>query len=163
MPPPEAVEAGKVQPLTDEDRRTIFRWIDLGCPIDLEYDPDRPEYNGPGSGWMDDETRPALAVTQPLAGRNDRLERILIGAADAYTGIDAGSLTVTADFEIDGIAAGANLAERFQPLPEGRWQWNLTQPITELDRATLTVSIRDRQGNVTRLERRFSVEASESK
>ena len=31
-------KAGKVQPLTDEDRRTICRWIDLGCPIDLDYD-----------------------------------------------------------------------------------------------------------------------------
>ena len=38
MPPPEAVKAGKVAPLTDEDRRTIFRWIDLGCPLDLDFD-----------------------------------------------------------------------------------------------------------------------------
>ena len=30
MPPPEAVKAGRVQPLSDEDRRTIG----LGCPID---------------------------------------------------------------------------------------------------------------------------------
>ena len=37
MPPPEAVKKGKVQPLSDEDRRTIVRWIDLGCPIDLDF------------------------------------------------------------------------------------------------------------------------------
>src|SRR6185437_1844424 len=44
MPPPEAVagtytgprgEEIKVAPLTDEDRLTLVRWIDLGCPIDL--------------------------------------------------------------------------------------------------------------------------------
>ncbi len=44
MPPPEAVAGTyvgpdgkkiKVEPLTDEDRLTIVRWIDLGCPIDL--------------------------------------------------------------------------------------------------------------------------------
>ncbi|MGH7225087.1 MAG: hypothetical protein ACRELF_17840, partial [Gemmataceae bacterium] len=30
MPPPKAVKSGKVKPLTDEDRRTLVRWIDLG-------------------------------------------------------------------------------------------------------------------------------------
>ena len=48
MPPPEAVAGTyvgpdgkkiKVAPLTDEDRRTLVRWIDLGCPIDLDFDP----------------------------------------------------------------------------------------------------------------------------
>ena len=52
MPPPEAVAGTyvgpdgkkiKVAPLTDEDRRTLVRWIDLGCPIDLDYDPAKPQ------------------------------------------------------------------------------------------------------------------------
>jgi len=29
MPPPEAVKSGKVKPLSDEDRLTLVRWIDL--------------------------------------------------------------------------------------------------------------------------------------
>ena len=33
----------KVAPLSDEDRLTLVRWIDLGCPIDLDYDPAQPE------------------------------------------------------------------------------------------------------------------------
>ena len=46
MPPPEAIAgtyAGpggrkiKVPPLTAEERLTLIRWIDLGCPIDLVY------------------------------------------------------------------------------------------------------------------------------
>src|SRR5206468_3019345 len=40
----------KVAPLSDEDRRTLVRWIDLGCPIDLDYDPAHPEERG--YGWM---------------------------------------------------------------------------------------------------------------
>ena len=51
MPPPEAVAGTyvgpdgkkvKVAPLTDEDRLTLVRWIDLGCPIDLDYDAAQP-------------------------------------------------------------------------------------------------------------------------
>ena len=35
-----------MQPLTGEDRRTLIRWIDLGCPVDLDYDPRHPERRG---------------------------------------------------------------------------------------------------------------------
>ena len=157
MPPPAAVKAGKVEPLSDEDRRTIFRWIDLGCPVDLDFDPKNPEASGPGSGWMDDETRPTITLTQPATGRNENLSQILLGMCDAYTGLDMDSFTVTADFEVDGIAAGKNLATRFAPTAEGVWQLALEKPVTAIERGTLTVSVRDRQGNVTRLTRTFNV------
>ena len=51
MPPPAAVAGEyprtggkkiKVAGLSDEDRLTLVRWIDLGCPIDLDFDPARP-------------------------------------------------------------------------------------------------------------------------
>src|SRR5437660_12352628 len=57
MPPPEAVTGTftapdgskvKVEPLSDEDKRTIIRWIDLGCPIDFDYDAKHPERRGYG-------------------------------------------------------------------------------------------------------------------
>src|SRR5262249_31128185 len=48
MPPPEAVKSGKVQALSDEDRRTLIRWIDLGAPIDKTYDPKNPQDRGSG-------------------------------------------------------------------------------------------------------------------
>src|SRR5262249_425246 len=51
----------KVAPLTDEDRRTIVRWIDLGCPIDFDFDAERPESRG--RGWLADDNRPTLTVT----------------------------------------------------------------------------------------------------
>jgi hypothetical protein len=68
MPPPDAVKSGKVAPLTDEDRRTIVRWVDLGCPIDHDFDPAHPER--PGQGWMLDDQRPTLTLTYPQAGAN---------------------------------------------------------------------------------------------
>ena len=157
MPPAEAVMSGKVQPLSDEDRRTIVRWIDLGCPIDVDLN---YEAMNPGSrsyGWMGDDQRPTLTLTQPTTGANPPLTRILVGMTDAFTGLDLDSLTVTADFEIDGIAAGTNLADRFQSLDDGRRQMKLSRPITKLKQAKLNVSIKDHQGNISRIARRFSV------
>jgi hypothetical protein len=164
MPPPEAVAgtyegpAGqkiKVQPLSDEDRRTVVRWIDLGCPIDLDYDPAKP--NERGHGWMLDDNRPTLSLTYPRPGANDSLGRILVGMHDVYTGLDLDSFRVTADFPIDGMVAGENLAPRFKALSENRWELTLQTPITALPEGTLTVAVKDRQGNWARIERTFSV------
>jgi hypothetical protein len=164
MPPPEAVagtyrgpdgNAVKVEPLTDEDRRTIVRWIDLGCPIDLDYDPQHPEARG--FGWEADDNRPTLTLTYPRRGRNDELSRILIGMHEYGSGLDMESFAVTADFAIDGAEAGANLAASFKPVSPGVWELRLKDLITELASGTLTVSIKDRQGNVTRIERTFDV------
>jgi hypothetical protein len=165
MPPPEAVAGTyvgpdgrkiKVAPLSDEDRLTLVRWIDLGCPIDLTFDPDHPEKRGTG-GWMVDDQRPTVALTYPRAGANADLSRILIGMFDYDTGLDMKSFEVVADFAVDGVPAGTNLAEKFKVLPGSRWELALAKPIASLPSGKLTVSIRDRQGNVTRVERTFSV------
>jgi hypothetical protein len=157
MPPPEAVAGTyegpdgrkiKVAPLSDEDRRTLVRWIDLGCPVDLNAD----------RGMMLDEGRPTLVVASPRAGSGDRpLERILLGMHDYDTGPDPDSLTVSADFEVDGIKPGENLAKKFKPLEGQRWEMKLNTPLTELRNAKLTVTVKDRQGNVSRMERTFSI------
>src|SRR5207245_1930298 len=117
MPPPEAVKSGKVKPLTDEDRRTIVRWIDLGCPIDLDFDAAKPQ--AAGYGWMCDDNRPTLTLTYPRAGANESLTRILVGMHDYYTGLDMDSFQVIADFPVDGIKAGKNLAPNFKPTSQG--------------------------------------------
>jgi hypothetical protein len=166
MPPPEAVAGTfqgpdgkkvKVEPLTDEDRRTIARWIDLGCPIDLDpnYDPKKPDSRS--LGWMGDDLRPTLTVTYPERGSNPPLTRILVGMADAYTGLDLDSFRVTTDFAVDGIAAGDNLASKFKPTTSGVWELKLVQPLVDLPRGKLTVSVKDRQGNLSKIERTFSV------
>ncbi|MCA9069053.1 MAG: hypothetical protein KDA84_09030, partial [Planctomycetaceae bacterium] len=155
MPPASAVKKGIVKPLTDEDRRTIARWIDLGCPIDLDYDPDHPEKRG--YGWMLDDNRPILTLTEPASGKTEKLSRILVGMHDYYTGLDQKSFTVTTDFPIDGIAPGTNLADRFQSKTQGVWEYRLKQPIENLKSGRLTISIKDRQGNINSIVRRFSV------
>jgi hypothetical protein len=165
MPPPEAVKAGKVAPLTDEDRRTIFRWIDLGCPLDLDFVPSSPGPTGEGSGvrgrgngWMLDDQRPTLTLAAPQPGANKALTKILIGMHDYDTGLDMSTFRVTANIPLDGIAAGENLAPRFRPKSDGVWELTLTTPLARLVNGELTVSVRDRQGNASRIVRSFSVE-----
>jgi hypothetical protein len=149
-PPPGA----KVPPLTDEDRRTLVRWIDLGCPIDLDYNPVNPEATG--YGWMLDDNRPILTMTLPQPGATAPVDRILIGMHDYYSGLDMKAFTVTADFAIDGVPAGQNLATKFEPRTQGVWEFRLKTPMPAMPRGTLTVCVRDRQGNLARLERTFS-------
>src|SRR5262249_17518951 len=153
MPPPEAVREGKVRPLSDEDRRTLVRWIDLGCPIDLDYNPQQPQRTG--RGWMLDDNRPTLTLTLPAAGRNDSLSPLLVGMHDYGSGMDITSFRVVADFEVDGVPAGQDLAPRFQQKTQGVWEWQLRQPVQRLARGTLRVEVRDRQGNLSRVERTF--------
>ncbi|MFM9962167.1 MAG: hypothetical protein ACKV2Q_13180 [Planctomycetaceae bacterium] len=166
MPPPDAV-AGKslgpdgqpikVEPLSDNDRLTIVRWIDLGCPIDFDFDPAHPDRRG--LGWMLDDNRPILTLTSPQPGANGPLSRILIGLHDYDSGLDLDSLEVRADFDINGIAAGDNLATKFQQKSQGVWELKLSPPLSKLDNGKLNISVRDRQGNWSRIERRFGISA----
>ncbi|MFO0807787.1 MAG: hypothetical protein U0746_04115 [Gemmataceae bacterium] len=170
MPPPAAVTGTykgrdgkqiKVPPLTDEDRRTVVRWIDLGCPIDLDpkYNPNDPR--SLNYGWFCDDQRPTLTVTHPQPGLNPPLTRILVGMFDAYTGLEPGSFRVVADCTIDGIPAGTDLANRFKPKSPGVWEYVLAKPVAALPRGRLTVSVKDRQGNISRIERTFSVKPTQ--
>jgi hypothetical protein len=144
-----------IKPLTDEDRRTIVRWIDLGCPIDLDYDPKNPDKAG--YGWMLDDQRPTLTMTYPQPGKNVELSRILIGMHDYGSGLNMERFHVEADFPLDGVPAGENLAKKFKPLTQGVWELKLATPITELQAGRLIVSVADKQGNVTKIDRRISV------
>ena len=98
-------------------------------------------------------------MTAPRAGANAEVSRILIGLHDYYSGLDLKSLAVSADFVVDGAPAGTNLAPRFRPVSPGVWELRLARPLTALERGRLVVSVRDNQGNVSRIERTFSVRA----
>ncbi len=76
---------------------------------------------------------------------------------DAYTGLDMGTFRVTADFVLADTTAGDNLAAKFKPLSPGVWELKLDRPITDLAEGKITVSVKDRQGNVSVVERTFSV------
>jgi hypothetical protein len=164
MPPPEAVAGTykrpdgkpiKVAPLSDEDRLTLVRWIDLGSPIDCP-DPKDPEVR---PGWLLDEGRPTLTLTSPQPGANTALDRILLGMHDYGTGLDLNTFEVVADFSLAGARPGENFAPRFQSKGDGVWELKLTPPVTDLAKGKLTVSVKDRQGNVSRIERAFAVAA----
>ncbi len=151
LPPQCPPPGGKVPPLSDEDKRTLVRWIDLGCPIDLDFDPAKPQATG--YGWMLDENRPILTVVRPTPGDNGKSvnQPIIIGMHDYYSGLDMKSFKVVADFPIDGIPAGENLAAKFQAKTQGVWEMQLATPIS-VSRGKLVVSVRDRRGNLATVE-----------
>jgi hypothetical protein len=156
MPPPAAVEGTykapdgsmiKVPGLTDEERMAFVRWIDLGCPIDLAG----------GTGWALDDQRPTLTLTSPRAGNNDALTRIIVGMHDYGSGLDMKTFRVTADFDVNGTPAAKDLSGQFRSTSQGVWQLALDRPIAKLAVGNLTVSVSDKKGNVSRIERTFSV------
>src|SRR5262249_37087847 len=132
MPPPEAVagkyvgpEGEKIKgaPLSDEDKRTLASWVDLGCPIDHEYDPKKPDERG--VGWMLDDNRPTLTLTYPRTGANEELSRLVVGMHDYDSGLDLPSFKVVADFAVDGNKPGKDLASLFEARGQGVWQLRL--------------------------------------
>jgi hypothetical protein len=76
---------------------------------------------------------------------------------------DAAFAIASEDVVIDGVDAGENLSSRLQKTHAGVWEWKLKRPMAELRDATLTVTVRDRQGNTTRVRRSFSVDVAAGK
>lgn len=152
MPPPSSDPV--LYPRLTEDEKILFaRWVDLGSPATSQ---------GPGVqqflGWFADELRPTLDISLPKAGRvPGPFTLIRIGAFDYYTGLDIGTLSVTADFSVNGNAAGSQLAGLFSQTGDHVWTLALNPPITTLDWSTLTVSVKDISGNIMKLERTFSI------
>ena len=58
---------------------------------------------------------------------------------------------------VDGAKAGEDLAKRFKSIAPGVWEMKLDKPVEKLERGVLVVSVKDRQGNVTKIERTISV------
>ena len=148
MPPP----GSKYPSLTADEKMTIARWVDIGAPISSPLPVTRE------SGWLVDDLRPTLTVSSPRAGENaGPLAEIRIGAFDHYSGLDPESWSVTADFVVGGVAPGTKLAGALVETGDHVWSIVLREPIRELEDGTLSVEVSDQQGNVTRVERRFSM------
>lgn len=142
MPPPDS----GVPPLTDEEKLTIARWIDLGCPIDRD---------GSGEhGWFLDEIRPTLEVSVPRSGRDMTvLEEIVVGVADANSGIAGGSLSIVASFDVDGRPAGAQLADLAAEIGDGIYRIAPSAPVVVPTDGEIVFEVSDVQGNTTRVVR----------
>lgn len=148
MPPP----GSGVPPLSENEKMMIARWIDLGAPIS-SVDPVLA-----GAGWFSDELKPTLTVSLPRAGPlTSPLTQIRIGAYDSYSGLDPSSISVLANFTVNGRLAGSELKTLFTETPPGSFIWalNLSPSITSMHNGLLTVRVKDQQGNWSVVDRRF--------
>ena len=149
MPPP----GSGVPPLSADEMMSIARWIDIGAPITAQGD---PSYKG----YFADEVKPTVALSSPRAGVNSgALSAIRIGMFDAYSGINAASLSVTANFAVNGKPAGTELGPGFAQADASIWQLNIT-PINSLSNGHIVVSVKDNSGNITTVDRWFSIGAA---
>ena len=149
MPPP-----GSGVPALTEDEKIMFaRWVDLGCPIN----------SGTGSdasfGWFLDENRPTLTISSPRQNRNFvPLTELRIGVADAYSGISNGTLSVKADFAVNGAAPETELVSQGSFISSGIFTIPLQLPITNGPSRHVTASVADAQGNTNTVRVRFWVQ-----
>ncbi|ARU56094.1 hypothetical protein OLMES_2021 [Oleiphilus messinensis] len=147
-----------VEPLSIDEKMNFARWIDLGCPIDLSLNSSHEGY-----GWFSDDLRPTLTIAAPRAGVNPvPPSAIKIGIADAFSGINRASLRVTADFEVNGLAAGTDLSAEFSDLGGNVLSLPLTTSLTAGMPGTVYVEVADMQGNITREARSFSIAIDDS-
>ncbi|MBX3697546.1 MAG: hypothetical protein KF811_07035 [Dokdonella sp.] len=150
MPPP----GSPVAPLTADEKLLFVRWIDLGAPIDT---------GDPDYGWFLDDLKPTVALSEPRPRANPAaVTQIRFGLADADSGIALSSLSVSADFTVNGRPAGVELADLAAAVDEGIWAIALVPPLETGWNRHVRVSVRDNQGNITRVDRTFFIGADDT-
>jgi hypothetical protein len=150
MPPPNS----GIPALSEDEKITIARWIDLGAPITAQGD---PSYKG----YFADEIKPTLTLSSPRSGLSaGPLTTIRAGMFDAYSGIDRSSLSVIANFVVNGNAAGAELGGSFSQTDPSVWALTLATPVTNLPSGHIVARVKDNAGNYTTIDRWFSIGAS---
>ncbi len=148
MPPPNS----GVPPLRVVEKMMFARWIDLGCPINTGTGDDA------NYGWFLDELRPTLTVSSPRQNHNTTpLSELKIGVADADSGLNTSTLSIIADFPVNGTAAGTELKSQGTFVAPGIFSIPLNTPISNLATQHVTAAIADRQGNTNRVTVRFWV------
>jgi hypothetical protein len=148
MPPP----GSGVPPLSEEEKMTFARWVDLGCPINTGTG------TGTNYGWHLDDLRPTLAVSSPQQNRNNPpLTELRIGVADAYSGISNNTLSVKTDFPVNGLPPNSELAGQGSFTTPAIFVIPLNPPITTLVISHLTATVLDNQSNRTTVKVRFWV------
>lgn len=151
MPP----AGGGVPALTIDERMTIARWIDLGCPINSGDNGNTPY------GWFLDEVRPTLFVSVPAPDAPwETLGEIVIGVADANSGVDLSSISVRANFDVGGRAAGSELAQSLEEVGDGIYRIATGDSVSVPEDGELAIEVRDHQGNTTWYKRTKSSAAS---
>ena len=91
---------------------------------------------------------PSLACPRANAAS---LETIRFGLADADSGIDLASLSVSADFVVNGRAPDTQFADLAEVDGEGIWRIALSSPLQAGWNRHFDISVRDGQGNTVRV------------
>jgi len=144
--------AGGLPGLSMAEKMMVARWIDLGAPIDLSV-----IRGSPGMGWFLDDLKPTLTISQPRINFNaDPVTQIRLGMADGNSGLDLATLSVTADFTVNGRPPDTELSDLLVNSSDGIYQLTLNQavPVDELERH-VRAEVADNQGNITRAKVRF--------
>ncbi|MFK7958348.1 MAG: hypothetical protein AB8B96_19800 [Lysobacterales bacterium] len=155
--PSSAHPAGGMPSLTRAQRMTFARWIDLGAPIDVAA-----TRGNPGLGWFLDDLRPTLTVSSPRPNYNAAPPSVIrLGMTDAYTGISEGSLSVIASFTVQGRPPRSELSDLAVEVSPDIFEIALGNAFaTPVVEAHVLAEVADNQGNVKRVDVRFSTVAS---
>ena len=144
--------AGGMQSMTMKEKMTFARWIDLGAPLDISLT------RGTNLGWLIDDVKPTLTLSQPRQNINfQAVDKIVVGVADANTGINISTLSIKADFIVNGLPANSELSGLATLVAEGVYQIQLDAalPQDSLERH-IKAEVYDNQGNVKRVDLRFT-------
>lgn len=142
---------GGMESLSMGEKMTFARWIDLGAPLDISIT------TGTGLGWFIDDIKPTITISEPRQNLNfSPISVIIFGLADANSGIDFSSLSVKADFVINGQASHSELSSLVTEIEEGIYQIQLNQALAlDLQERHLFIEVSDNQGNIKRVDLRF--------
>jgi len=122
-----AAPGSGVPPLSPDEKLTFARWIDLGCPINTGTGDDA------NYGWFLDELRPTLTVSSPRQNLNSTpLTEIRLGVADADSGINEATLSVKADFVLNGALPGTELSQQGAFVSPGVFSLPLVKSVSNL-------------------------------
>jgi hypothetical protein len=136
----------KAMAITDKEKRTLARWVDLGGPIDF------PETHG--FGYTDDYQLPVVNVYTPYAGDNNAGTQLKVGFADAKSGLDWSTLSVSYQALGDGVEKAIAINPGTDVNAKNILTLNL--PLTAGE-YIITVSINDMSGNTGIVTRRFKI------
>jgi len=134
--------------LSDKSKRTIARWVDLGSPIDF------PKTNG--FGYTDDNQLPVINVHSPQRGYSPDSTEWSVGFIDAKSGIDVSTVKIEYA-KITNDVVGESIAVPVE-LKEGSTILSVPRPggVVEGNKYLITVSVKDRSGNLAIDRRRVA-------
>jgi len=149
-----------VMDLSDIEKRTIARWVDMGGPIDF------PKTDG--FGYTDDSQLPVIHLSSPTFGRNKRNIDVVFGLHDTKSGIDEKSIMIS--FEYVNQKQKDKLVLEDVWIPPSRFKliksfdekgvFSLSLPQRYMKKSgdyIITIQASDQAGNKNILTRRFNL------